>query len=517
MVAASQEPEVVSVELYKRGSSTSTARYIGEQYLAQYSLNSSYIDRLNKRKSFPINAIYSGEPVLVNRSIPKGAPIISVGVPLLKSKSGKVSHVAVVNFDLSVIQKSFTEDSIRNIFLVDRSGRVVAHSDEGLVMKNARLNTNPVVSSALKSPISTGQKRYFDSVKNETFIASFSKAIYGLTVISEAPESIILEPAKKVRRQVFMISGIAVSVAFFIVFVFSQTLTGPIKKLVVLSRYIARGVFDFRATHYIRSVDEVGSLAMAFDHMVVGLQERDKVKNLFGKLHGDSVAEEMLSGEAAVGGSKKEVAVFFSDIRSFTKFSESRSPEEVVTMLNEYFEVMVKVIYKHGGIVDKFIGDAIMAIWGAPRSTGNDPLAATKACVEMRIELNKLNERRLARGEEAIMIGMGLHFGEAISGTIGSEDRMEYTVIGDSVNMAARIEASTKAFGTDLLLSDDIAMKVANDFILEETSKVSVKGKSEPLKIYKVNGYKTPQGDVEVVTPYSVYEAEAADKVKIED
>jgi adenylate cyclase len=294
-----------------------------------------------------------------------------------------------------------------------------------------------------------------------------------------------------------------------------MTLTGPIKKLVILSRYIAKGVFDFKATHYIKSADEVGSLAFAFDNMVTGLQERDKVKNLFGKLHGDSVAEEMLSGEASVGGTEKQVAVFFSDIRSFTKFSESRTPEQIVAMLNEYFEVMVGVIYKHGGIVDKFIGDAIMAIWGAPKSTGNDPLSAVNASIEMRIELDKLNTKRIARGEPAIMIGMGLHYGSAISGTIGSEDRMEFTVIGDAVNMAARIEASTKAFGTDLLLSEDIANAVKDHFILEATSKVEVKGKSEPLTIYKCNGYKTPNGDKIIETPYSSYEASGADKVKI--
>ncbi len=519
IVAASQDPELISLSLYRRkGKKTfMVGRYTNNRFLDQYSLNQTYLSRLNKKKPFPSAAVFGGNPLMRNRSIPGGAPILSLGVPLLKDSRGVVEYIVVADFDLAVIQKPFLEDSIRNIFLVDKDGLVIAHRDDRLVLENTSLSTNRVVSQAIKSRVNSGQRRYQNRKDGATYIASFAKAVFGLTIISEAPESVILEPAKKVEKQVYMITGIAVSVAFFIVYVFSQTLTGPIKKLVVLSKYVAKGFFDFRACQYIRSADEVGTLAVAFDNMIIGLQERDKVKNLFGKLHGDSVAEEMLSGETSIGGSKKNVAVFFSDIRSFTKFSESRSPEEVVQMLNEYFEVMVSVIYKHGGIVDKFIGDAIMAIWGAPRSTGKDPLAATSACIEMRIELDKLNQRRIARGEEAIMIGMGLHYGEAISGTIGSEDRMEYTVIGDSVNMAARIEASTKAFGTDLLLSEDIAAMVSTDFMLEETSRVSVKGKSEPLKIYKVNGYKTAQGDQPVVTPYSAYQAESADKVKIED
>jgi len=185
-------------------------------------------------------------------------------------------------------------------------------------------------------------------------------------------------------------------------------------------------------------------------------------------------------------------------------------------MLNEYFTVMVKIINDNGGVVDKFIGDAIMAVWGTPQTTGDDPFYAVKACLEMRIGLLNLNERRMARGEQPIKIGMGLHYGDTISGTVGSEDRMEFTVIGDTVNMASRIESSTKAFGTDLLLSEDLAKNVAGRVILEEAGSAEVKGKSEALKFYKVRGFIMPDGThQEIRTVYSDYEAEKADKVKV--
>jgi adenylate cyclase len=283
-----------------------------------------------------------------------------------------------------------------------------------------------------------------------------------------------------------------------------------------LIHQVSRGNFNVSARKVVKSKDEVGDLANAFDKMTDGLKERDKVKNLFNKFHGSSIAEEMMHGEIGVKGTSKEVVVFFSDIRGFTKFSEGHTPEQVVSMLNEYFAVMVSIITKNHGVVDKFIGDAIMAIWGAPKSTGNDQYNAVKACLEMRVALAELNTKRIARGESAIMIGMGVHSGPAMSGTIGSEDRMEYTVIGDTVNMSSRIESSTKAFGTDLLLSETLAGAIDGKFELDLAGSAEVKGKAEPLKLFKVAGYKSANGEIiKIKTPYSEYHAEHADKVKV--
>jgi adenylate cyclase len=136
----------------------------------------------------------------------------------------------------------------------------------------------------------------------------------------------------------------------------------------------------------------------------------------------------------------------------------------------------------------------------------------------MRKALESLNETRIARNQPPINIGMGLHAGQAISGTIGSDERMEYTVIGNTVNTASRIEASTKAFGADLLISDTVIEKIGEDFKVELAGAAEVKGRSEALKMFKVRGYRAEDGTmVEVKTAYSDYEAEAADKVKIKD
>jgi len=240
--------------------------------------------------------------------------------------------------------------------------------------------------------------------------------------------------------------------------------------------------------------------------MTEGLKERDKVKNLFNKFHGSSVTENLLQQEVSVGGTRKEVTVFFSDIRGFTKFSEGHTPEEVVSMLNEYFAVMVGIINRHGGVVDKFIGDAIMAVWGVPAGSDRDTENALKACLEMRSALFTLNASRRERGLTEIQIGMGLHAGAAISGTIGSEERMEFTVIGDTVNVTSRIESSTKHFEVDLLVSDEVFNRLSQPVTTQEVTAdgsvavaqtespfkfdlagdIEVKGKTLPLRLYKV-------------------------------
>ena len=319
------------------------------------------------------------------------------------------------------------------------------------------------------------------------------------------------------QRQVYFITCLALSASLFIVFLLSLTITRPIQRLVEVTKEIAKGNFGFSVSRIVTSNDEVGTLAVSFDAMLAGLRERDKVKNLFNKFHGSSVTESLMaSDKLETGGVRKHVVVLFSDVRDFTAISERSTPEQVVSMLNEYFSIMVRIVLQNGGIVDKFIGDAMMAIWGAPSTTGNDAQVALKACLEMRKALGELNALRKSRGEFPIKIGIGLHCGEAISGNIGSAERMEFTVIGDTVNMASRIEASTKAFGTDLLVSDDLAKEVNGKFVLEVGGSTKVKGKAEPLKLYKCRGFIHQNGETELIqTEYSDYQAEKTDKIEI--
>ena len=516
----SQNKDIFAIDVYTVEANTEKIKLLkrltDEERFKLYKYDSSYIDQLRKSQNFPLQEITQNKVIIQNSSVPKGIPLFTIGVPLAKDSSGRVSHVAVADYNLARLQKSFAASGYRTFFLIDEKGTTIAHQDDNLAMNRKNLKDHEVVKLALSSSEPNSQIRFLDKAKKSYFYGTFVRSALNTYIISTVPEDVILLPARKVRHGALFFLGILISLSLLGVFVFSMTITNPIEKLASLIKVVARGNFSVSARKVIRSKDEVGDLAKAFDNMTEGLKERDKVKTLFSKFHGSSVTEDLMNKNIGVGGLTKEVTIFFSDIRGFTSFSESRSPEEVVSMLNEYFAIMVRIIQQNHGIVDKFIGDAIMAVWGAPKGTDRDAQHAVRACLEMRKALAELNERRESRGQPPILIGMGLHSGPAISGTIGSDDRMEYTVIGDTVNMTSRIESSTKAFGTDLLISESTAQIVENEFALEKAGAAEVKGKSEPLSLYRVKGYRSETGEtIEVETPYSAYEAEKADKVKI--
>ncbi|MCG6152014.1 adenylate/guanylate cyclase domain-containing protein [Leptospira bandrabouensis] len=190
------------------------------------------------------------------------------------------------------------------------------------------------------------------------------------------------------------------------------------------------------------------------------------------------------------GGENKEVTILFSDIRSFTKFSEQRSAEEVVLFLNEYLSRMTDVIFQFNGTIDKFIGDAIMTIFGAPFKAEDDALRAVKSAVAMNHELEKLNQKM--QPQDKLYMGIGIHTGEAIVGNIGSDRRLDYTVIGDNVNLASRIEGLTKHYNCAILISETTYKQIEgkysidDGFEIREIDKVIVKGKSKPITVYEV-------------------------------
>lgn len=515
-----KEKNVVSLEIWsnKDGELKLMYRKSKDKFFEANKETPKFFDELRLRQNFPMSSVLQKNLEIRNASRPEGPALATLGIPLVKNEQDQVSHVLLVDFSLALLQKSFATESERVQFLIDRDGTYLAHADDKRVLSMASAKASPLVERALSDQQPRRQIQFTDPVENDVYIGAYVKLTnLGLTVLSQTSKSIILEPAVNVKRRAFYIAGVVISVAILLIFLFSMTLTGPIEILASLVGYVSKGNFDIRAGDRIKSLieDEVIDLAHAFDHMTEGLKERDKVKNLFNKFHGSSITEDLLSNDIGVGGQNKEVTVFFSDIRGFTAFSENRTPEEVVEMLNEYFQVMVSIINKYGGVVDKFIGDAIMAVWGAPRGTERDTQNAVRACLEMRKALVELNEKRKSRDQIPIMIGMGVHTGRAISGTIGSQERMEYTVIGDTVNMTSRIEASTKAFGSDLLVSESVVEKLGHEFLFELGGHATVKGKTEPLKLFNVRGYKDESGqDVIIETPYSQYKKEHDDKVK---
>ena len=219
------------------------------------------------------------------------------------------------------------------------------------------------------------------------------------------------------------------------------------------------------------------------------ISDAKQIKNLMYRYMTPEVAEALLaSGDHGLGGKRKNVSVLFSDIRGYTTLTEKLQAEEVVIMLNEYFEVMVDVVFEYGGTLDKYIGDALMAVFGSPAPLEDHAWCAMQTAVKMRDKLAEFNQERISNGELPIGIGMGIHSDEVVSGNIGSSKRMELTSIGDGVNLASRLEGASKQYGTDLIISDNTYRDYKDRLHVRELDFITVKGKSEPVIVYELVG-----------------------------
>jgi adenylate cyclase len=247
---------------------------------------------------------------------------------------------------------------------------------------------------------------------------------------------------------------------------------------------------DYVHVDPIKTGDELEDLAVGFNRMVDGLKERDNLRTTFGKYMTSSVMDHLLAGKVALGGESLRVTILFSDIRSFTTISESMDPQHLVALLNEYFTEMVSIVMDEGGVVDKYIGDAIMAVFGAPVPTPDDAVNAVRAAVRMRRALRTLNERLAPRKLGPLKTGIGIHTGEVVAGNIGSERRMEYTVIGDAVNLASRLESSTKELGIAVAISEDTFALTKHVILARSLREITVKGRAQPVMTYELLGMK---------------------------
>lgn len=236
----------------------------------------------------------------------------------------------------------------------------------------------------------------------------------------------------------------------------------------------------------VRTGDELEDLAEGFNHMVDGLRERDKLKNTLGKYMTEAVVDHLLSGKLQLGGETLPVTVLFTDIRGFTSISEKMDAQGLVKVLNEFFGEMVTIVMEEDGVVDKFIGDAIMAVFGAPVPKPDDAVHAVRAAVRMQQKVEELSRSVEARGLPPVRMGVGIHTGEVVAGNIGSEKRMEYTVIGDTVNLASRLESSTKELGVNILVSEATYELVKDVVEARPVRELTVRGRGQAVMTYEI-------------------------------
>ncbi|MBD2166869.1 GAF domain-containing protein [Calothrix membranacea FACHB-236] len=239
----------------------------------------------------------------------------------------------------------------------------------------------------------------------------------------------------------------------------------------------------------------INTIADASDHKQVrgalvvmeDISDEKRLKSTMYRYMTQELAEELLKlDDAKLGGDRKEVSILFSDIRGYTTLTENLEAEEVVSMLNEYFESMVEAVFKHKGTLDKYIGDAIMAVFGSPLPLQEHAWMAVQTALEMRHRLQEFNHRRYLANKPRINIGIGINSDTVISGNIGSSKRMEFTAIGDGVNLGSRLESVSKQYGCDIIISDNTYNPCRENIWARELDYIRVKGRNEPVAIYEL-------------------------------
>ncbi|MCE9598807.1 MAG: adenylate/guanylate cyclase domain-containing protein [Spirochaetia bacterium] len=426
----------------------------------------------------------TGTIIVRNLSPDTRYPAAAIAFPL-KPQGGERILVAVLRMEdlLSVFQTG----GIIKSSLVNEEGTVIAHEDRETVLAAASVVNVPIVKNMRASSLNNGLTRY--EYEGKDYWGAFRKLDFGgLGIVTYALESTVFEAVERIERWNFYLMTAVICLAVIFVFFFARGFSEPILNLVGAARSIENGQYVLSLQP--ETSDEIGLLTKSFVAMGRGLQERENLKVSFGRFVNKELAQMAMSGELKVGGVRKQCTIFFSDIRGFTSISEKLEPEEVVEFLNQYMSEMVKCVQQTHGLVDKFIGDAIMAVWGMLRPHGNDAENAVNSALLMRKQLIKFNKGRGSAKRPIVRIGCGINTGPVIAGQMGSSDKMDFTVIGDAVNTASRVEHLNKTYGTDILITEHTYELVEDLFEVEEMDKVTVRGKTKPVTLFLVLGKK---------------------------
>ncbi len=430
-------------------------------------------------------SVDKGEFVIKNISPLFNKAIICILFPHENPITQKSDFVAVA-FYVDNLAEILSTGSYNTSFLINKDGDILIHAVEEKMLKGMNISYLEAVKKNKESKSDKSQYLLPDE-NGEKWFYAFNKIVGDMTVVTCVSEADVFEAINKTRYRIILLSVAVLFLSILIIRFFSKTLTRPIDTLVEATKQIGAGHYDLALKP--KTKDEIGFLTTNFMDMTAGLSERNRLMNTFTRFTNKFIAEKAAKGELKPGGERKDATIFFSDIRSFTALSEKLTPDEVVEFLNEYFARMCECVDKTNGIVDKFIGDAVMAVWGAPESAGSqeaDAWNAVKAALMMRIALYHLNQKRIAGGKNPIKIGCGINTGPIVAGQIGSEGHMNYTVIGDTVNLASRTEALNKPFATDILITENTYKLIKDKIIVEEMPGVHVKGKTDAIKMYAV-------------------------------
>lgn len=439
--------------------------------------------------------VYMSHPV-------QGADGLVAGIVMLRLTANAIAEIV----------EDERQDKTRVGYIVDHDGVVIYHPDPAWKQKSLvplptdvqqkiaqdRRFGKPTIESlgltALDSAVTrtknAGSVRFQTNAGGTHEVAGYAPVrIHPWTVVVATAESNFLAPMQALLRDTALVVLGVAAVFALLAWRFAKSLTTPLGELTRSARALSAGDFKSAATS-IRRTDEIGELANAFNLMSTALRQREHEREIFGRLVSPDVRDKLTSGELKLGGEQLRVTVLFSDIRGFTSITEKSGAHDIVFLLNEYLTEMAEAVKPFGGYINNFVGDAIIVIFGAPTGTGNTEQLAVDAAFAMRDRLDRLNARRIARGDEPIDNGIGIACGRAIAGQMGSPDRCIYTVIGDTVNVASRIEGLTRDYPAHPVLVNDVisaALATREDVEVTSLGAQSVKGRRQAVEVFAIH------------------------------
>ena len=297
-------------------------------------------------------------------------------------------------------------------------------------------------------------------------------------------EELITRGVQRMRNRLAALTLVGLAVGTLLAYLLAGFLVRPLLALVRGVKAIGEGNLDQHLD--LKSRDELGVLTRAFNDMAASLREKEFIKNTFERYVSKPLSQQILQArnELRLGGEEKEVTILFSDIRRFTSLAEELPPALVVELLNDYFSRMIHVVGENEGMVDKLMGDSVMALFGAPIALGDDAMRAVRCALQMQQAVAEFNRERVSRGLPAMEMGIGINTGPVIAGNIGSSTRMEYTVIGDSVNVAARLQGIARP--GEVLVSEATYAQIRARVRVTPMDAMTLKGKSQPVAVYRI-------------------------------
>ena len=386
----------------------------------------------------------------------------------------------------TLIKEATDTEGLRYAVVTDARGVIRAHTDVN------RIGTPLGVPKPAEPPVTIGKITYyaFIAVSGEQILNLYRDVVFQDKTVGSVHVGVSLDfierLVEKEKGSIIYVTVVMLTIGLAIAVYLGLRFSTPISQLVAATEAIGRGDYHYRVE--LNRQDELGNLATAFNQMGEDLLRHKLASQSFGKYVGEEVLEMILADPQKMWlkGHKNEATILFADIRGFTAFAEEREPEAVVDMLNAYFEVATRAILDYGGYVDKFIGDAVMGVFGVPVYRKDHVERAVRAALDLMQQLHPLRSRQ---NPLLSAVGIGIHTGPIVSGNIGSQARMEYTVIGDTVNLASRL--SSLAAPGEVLVTDAVHKRLRSLIQAEPAGSRTVKGKVVPVDTYRVTAIAT--------------------------